>query len=57
MFLTAFFDHGHDSGHDGSRRAQIYKRGHVFRRGPLVIQMFQQEQASILLSDVSFILH
>ncbi|KAJ7638572.1 hypothetical protein FB45DRAFT_1023350 [Roridomyces roridus] len=26
------------------RRSQIYKRGYVFRRGPLVIQMFQQEQ-------------
>ncbi|OCH92890.1 hypothetical protein OBBRIDRAFT_391735 [Obba rivulosa] len=25
------------------RRSQIYKRGYVFRRGPLVIQMFQQE--------------
>ncbi|EPT03697.1 hypothetical protein FOMPIDRAFT_1115226 [Fomitopsis schrenkii] len=27
-----------------TRRSQIYKRGYVFRRGPLVIQMFQQEQ-------------
>ncbi|GJE84133.1 mediator of RNA polymerase II transcription subunit 18 [Phanerochaete sordida] len=27
------------------RRSQIYKRGYVFRRGMLVIQMFQQEQA------------
>ncbi|KAI0068797.1 hypothetical protein BV25DRAFT_1866728 [Artomyces pyxidatus] len=26
------------------RRSQIYKRGYTFRRGPLVIQMFQQEQ-------------
>ncbi|CAK5276030.1 unnamed protein product [Mycena citricolor] len=26
------------------RRSQIYKRGYSFRRGPLVIQMFQQEQ-------------
>ncbi|CCL99438.1 uncharacterized protein FIBRA_01456 [Fibroporia radiculosa] len=26
------------------RRSQIYKRGYIFRRGPLVIQMFQQEQ-------------
>jgi hypothetical protein len=26
------------------RRSQIYKRGYVFRRGALVIQMFQQEQ-------------
>ncbi|KAJ7228931.1 hypothetical protein GGX14DRAFT_344952 [Mycena pura] len=26
------------------RRSQIYKRGYLFRRGPLVIQMFQQEQ-------------
>ncbi|KAI0939250.1 hypothetical protein AcV5_000720 [Taiwanofungus camphoratus] len=26
------------------RRSQIYKRGYVFRRGILVIQMFQQEQ-------------
>ncbi|KAH7916726.1 hypothetical protein BJ138DRAFT_6235 [Hygrophoropsis aurantiaca] len=26
------------------RRSQIYKRGYVFRRGTLVIQMFQQEQ-------------
>jgi mediator of RNA polymerase II transcription subunit 18 len=26
------------------RRSQIYKRGYVFRRGQLVIQMFQQEQ-------------
>ncbi|KAA1466302.1 hypothetical protein DENSPDRAFT_856026 [Dentipellis sp. KUC8613] len=25
------------------RRSQIYKRGYVFRRGTLVIQMFQQE--------------
>lgn len=30
--------------HRGARRrSQIYKRGYVFRRGPLVIQMFQQE--------------
>ena len=28
------------------RRSQIYKRGYVFRRGPLVVQMFQQEQVS-----------
>jgi len=28
------------------RRSQIYKRGYVFRRGALVIQMFQQEQVS-----------
>ncbi|KAJ7368016.1 hypothetical protein B0H14DRAFT_2328026 [Mycena olivaceomarginata] len=27
-----------------NRRSQIYKRGYLFRRGPLVIQMFQQEQ-------------
>ncbi|KAI0638079.1 hypothetical protein C8Q77DRAFT_408820 [Trametes polyzona] len=27
------------------RRSQIYKRGYVFRRGTLVIQMFQQEHA------------
>ncbi|OSC96824.1 hypothetical protein PYCCODRAFT_1378428 [Trametes coccinea BRFM310] len=27
------------------RRSQIYKRGYVFRRGNLVIQMFQQEHA------------
>ncbi|KAH9918234.1 uncharacterized protein BXZ73DRAFT_92286 [Epithele typhae] len=27
------------------RRSQIYKRGYVFRRGSLVIQMFQQEHA------------
>ncbi|KAK7695953.1 hypothetical protein QCA50_000592 [Cerrena zonata] len=26
------------------RRSQLYKRGYVFRKGPLVIQMFQQEQ-------------
>ncbi|KAJ3475976.1 hypothetical protein NLI96_g11471 [Meripilus lineatus] len=26
------------------RRSQIYKRGYAFRRGTLVIQMFQQEQ-------------
>ncbi|KIY43515.1 hypothetical protein FISHEDRAFT_53580 [Fistulina hepatica ATCC 64428] len=26
------------------RRSQIYKRGYTFRRGPLIIQMFQQEQ-------------
>ncbi|KAJ6516176.1 hypothetical protein C8R45DRAFT_234694, partial [Mycena sanguinolenta] len=26
------------------RRSQIYKKGYLFRRGPLVIQMFQQEQ-------------
>ncbi|KIM67908.1 hypothetical protein SCLCIDRAFT_1210050 [Scleroderma citrinum Foug A] len=26
------------------RRSRIYKRGYVFRRGPLIIQMFQQEQ-------------
>jgi len=29
------------------RRSQIYKRGYAFRRGPLLILMFQQEQASI----------
>ncbi|KAI0033348.1 hypothetical protein K488DRAFT_47977 [Vararia minispora EC-137] len=27
-----------------ARRSQIYKRGYVFRRGTLLIQMFQQEQ-------------
>ncbi|KAI0774172.1 hypothetical protein C8Q74DRAFT_814937 [Fomes fomentarius] len=27
------------------RRSQIYKRGYIFRRGNLVIQMFQQENA------------
>ncbi|KAF9076479.1 hypothetical protein BDP27DRAFT_1210438 [Rhodocollybia butyracea] len=27
-----------------TRRSQIYKRGYLFRRGSLVIQMFQQEQ-------------
>ncbi|KAJ3734380.1 hypothetical protein DFJ43DRAFT_1130638 [Lentinula guzmanii] len=27
-----------------TRRSQIYKRGYLFRRGTLVIQMFQQEQ-------------
>lgn len=27
-----------------TRRSQLYKRGYVFRRGSLVIQMFQQEQ-------------
>ncbi|KDQ64655.1 hypothetical protein JAAARDRAFT_52604 [Jaapia argillacea MUCL 33604] len=27
-----------------NRRSQIYKRGYSFRRGALVIQMFQQEQ-------------
>ncbi|KAG2370043.1 hypothetical protein BDR07DRAFT_1387594 [Suillus spraguei] len=26
------------------QRSQIYKRGYAFRRGPLIIQMFQQEQ-------------
>ena len=26
------------------RRSQIYKRGYLFRKGSLVIQMFQQEQ-------------
>ncbi|KAL5527418.1 hypothetical protein ACEPAG_6209 [Sanghuangporus baumii] len=26
------------------RRAQLYKKGYAFRRGPLVIHMFQQEQ-------------
>jgi len=26
------------------RRSQIYKKGFVFRRGTLVVQMFQQEQ-------------
>jgi mediator of RNA polymerase II transcription subunit 18 len=26
-----------------SKRNEIYKRGYVFRRGKLVIQMFQQE--------------
>ncbi|KAJ8086321.1 hypothetical protein PM082_005144 [Marasmius tenuissimus] len=26
------------------RRSQIYKRGYLFRRGSLIIQMFQQEQ-------------
>lgn len=37
---------GHRSPHrfHRRRRSQIYKRGYVFRRGPLVIQMFQQEQ-------------
>ncbi|CDO71315.1 hypothetical protein BN946_scf184908.g72 [Trametes cinnabarina] len=30
---------------DDRRRSQIYKRGYVFRRGNLVIQMFQQEHA------------
>ncbi len=28
------------------RRSQIYKRGYVFRKGTLVIQMFQQEHVS-----------
>lgn len=27
------------------QRSQRYKRGYVFRRGPLVVQIFQQEQA------------
>ena len=27
-----------------SRKNQIYRKGYVFRRGTLVIQMFQQEQ-------------
>ena len=27
-----------------SRRSQIFKRGYIFRRDLLVIQMFQQEQ-------------
>ena len=26
------------------RRSQIFKRGYLFRKGSLVIQMFQQEQ-------------
>ncbi|KAI0796768.1 hypothetical protein C8Q75DRAFT_729627 [Abortiporus biennis] len=29
------------------RRSQIYKRGYVFRRGSLVIQMFQQEHVDL----------
>jgi hypothetical protein len=37
-----------------SRRSQIYKRGYVFRRGSLVIQMFQQEQASHLETILLF---
>ncbi|KAF8845721.1 hypothetical protein BDN67DRAFT_293629 [Paxillus ammoniavirescens] len=32
------------------RRSQIYKRGYAFRRGPLIIQMFQQEQADLRTS-------
>lgn len=32
-----------------TEQEQIYKRGYVFRRGPLVIQMFQQEIVSISL--------
>ena len=27
-----------------SQRTQLYKKGYSFRRGPIVIQMFQQEQ-------------
>ncbi|PIL37054.1 hypothetical protein GSI_00746 [Ganoderma sinense ZZ0214-1] len=29
------------------RRSQIYKRGYIFRRGNLVIQMFQQENSDL----------
>ncbi|EJF61147.1 hypothetical protein DICSQDRAFT_106140 [Dichomitus squalens LYAD-421 SS1] len=29
------------------RRSQIYKRGYVFRRGNLVVQMFQQENSDL----------
>ncbi|KAL0070969.1 hypothetical protein AAF712_002190 [Marasmius tenuissimus] len=32
------------SNEGSSRRSQIYKRGYLFRRGSLIIQMFQQEQ-------------
>ncbi|KAI6034054.1 hypothetical protein BKA83DRAFT_4460572 [Pisolithus microcarpus] len=32
------------TGRRANQRSQIYKRGYVFRRGPLIIQMFQQEQ-------------
>ena len=32
-----------------SRKSQIYKRGYVFRRGVLAIQMFQQEQVRHLI--------
>lgn len=33
--------------HVQRRRAQIYKNGYAFRRGHLLIQMFQQEQVSL----------
>jgi hypothetical protein len=32
-----------------SKRTQIYKRGYVFRRGRLVVQIFQEEQVHFLL--------
>lgn len=35
-----------DDDDDFSRRSEIYKRGYVFRRGSLVIQVFQQETVS-----------
>lgn len=35
------------------RRSQIYKRGYLFRKGSLVIQMFQQEQVCSPLSEVA----
>ena len=34
------------------RRSQIYKRGYVFRRGLLVIQLFQQEQVIFATDDL-----
>lgn len=36
-----------------SRRSQIYKRGYVFRRGNLVIQMFQQEHVGTLFAWIT----
>lgn len=33
------------------RRSQIYKRGYLFRKGSLVIQMFQQEQVRLPSSE------
>ena len=43
--------------HLSSRRSQIYKRGYAFRRGILIILMFQQEQVpSSRLDPVLFLI-
>jgi len=44
---------GRNDGPQSSRRSRIYKRGYVFRRGPLIIQMFQQEQVEFMIRVVS----